>query len=33
MSATTGSYRGRKVVDLAAKLEKRAKKVSAANAR
>jgi len=26
VSATTGSYRGRKVVDLTAKLEKRAKK-------
>ncbi|MBX4206325.1 50S ribosomal protein L32 [Candidatus Parcubacteria bacterium] len=34
MSATTGSYRGRKVVDLTVKLEKRAAKASAAvNAR
>jgi large subunit ribosomal protein L32 len=29
LSATTGSYRGRKVVDLSAKLEKKTKKVSA----
>ena len=32
MSATTGSYRGRKVLDMTAKLDKRAKKVSMAAA-
>lgn len=32
VSKATGTYRGRKVVDLSAKLEKRAKKVSAAKA-
>ncbi|MEK7135338.1 MAG: 50S ribosomal protein L32 [Patescibacteria group bacterium] len=30
VSKATGTYRGRKVVDLSAKLEKRARKVSAA---
>lgn len=33
MSATTGSYRGRKVYDLTAKLDKKAQKVSEATAR
>lgn len=33
MSATTGMYRGRKVIDLTAKLDKKAAKVSAAAAR
>ncbi len=33
MSSTTGSYRGRKVVNLEAKLEKRSKKASAKTAR
>lgn len=30
LSSATGSYRGRKVVDLSAKLEKRAKRVKSA---
>ena len=33
LSTVTGSYRGRKVIDLSAKLDKRAKKVSVAAAR
>lgn len=32
LSKATGTYRGRKVIDLSAKLEKRAKRVKAAEA-